>query len=605
MESNMTETLTRKQLPVGTDSFDKLMTLGRYYIDKTPYLKNVFRDDGSEVLLITRPRRFGKTMTLSMFECFLGIGADGNRNLSQKESLFSGLEIMKDRDFVEEYMGRFPVISLSLKSVSGDDFEGAYKKLAGAVRTLALKYKYLGESPALSDSEREDYRVLCEKGYLSDQAHSDELQDSLRVLTYSLFRHFNRPVVLLIDEYDVPLAKAAEKGYHPKMVTLISGLFDLLKGSSSSVTGDNSGAAYLYKTVMTGCLKVAKNSIFTGVNNFSVNTVLSNDPKFSSVMGFTKAETERILKDYDLEEYADLVRTNYDGYRFYKDEIFCPWDVVNFVDKNHVLKMVGDPESIMADNYWNTSTSSGALKGYLGYLTENDNIRMQELMDGHEIEISVNDSMNYDDLSMHRSEDFWSLLVHTGYLTSVKNLGEQRYQVRIPNLEIRQCFRENIQNFFDESLQVKDGNRAEMLAGALLSGKVNEADEIIYDVLQSYVSIRDNATRAAPENLYQGLLLGIFSNCPRAVADFKSNSESGRGYADITFKDPRRRIAVVIEIKSVPEEQMVGAADAALTQIKDRDYARPFLKNEMITDIYAYAAVFSGKQSLLKMLKIK
>lgn len=600
----MVENNDIKKLPVGEDDFASLIESNSYYIDKTPYLKSVFNDDAS-VLLITRPRRFGKTMTLSMFDSFFAMEADGSCDREKKARLFSGLEILNDPDFVLSHMGRYPVVFISLKSIYGNSFGEACNALAALVSETALAFDFLKDSPALSEIERKKFTRLCDESYLSDSDHIAVLTFALRTLCLYLFKHFGRKVLLLIDEYDVPLAKAAEKGYHPQMVTLISGFFDLLKTSPSGSTSRTAGGKILQKVVMTGCLKVAKNSIFTGVNNFSVNTVLSNDPKFSPLMGFTKDETLRLLKDYDLGEYAEMVADNYDGYRFYKDEIFCPWDVIKFVKENRGHKLSGEINEIQAGNYWNTSTSSPALKGYLGYLTENDNLRMQELMDGQEIEISVNDSMNYDDLSMHRSEDFWSLLIHTGYLTSVKNLGDERYLVRIPNLEIRQCFRENIQNFFDESLQVKDGNRAEMLAEALLAGKVNEADEIIYDVLQSYVSIRDNATRAAPENLYQGLLLGIFSNCPKAVADFKSNSESGRGYADITFKDPRRRIAVVIEIKSVPEDQMVGGAEAALTQIKDRDYARPFLKNEMITDIYAYAAVFSGKQSLLKMLKIK
>lgn len=594
-----------KNLPVGEDDFATLIESNNYYIDKTAYLKSVFNDDAS-VLLFTRPRRFGKTITLSMFDCFFAMEADGRCDMQKKLRWFSGLEILRDQAFVDANMGRYPVVFITLKSVQGNDFTQACNALATLVAETANAFDFLQDSPRLTKAEREKFQRLCDEAYLSDPDHLAVLTFSLRTLCLYLFKHFERKVLLLIDEYDVPLAKAASKNYHDKMVTFISGFFDLLKTSPSGSTSKLGGGKILQKVVMTGCLKVAKNSIFTGVNNLSVNTVLSNDPNFSSIMGFTKPETQKILQDYDLAEYTGMVRDNYDGYRFYKDEIFCPWDVVKFVKINRDHKNRGELSEITAENYWNNSTSDPALKGYLGYLSQNDNLKMQELIDGHDIEISVNDSMNYDDLSKHRPDDFWSLLLHTGYLTSDAFLGNDIYRVRIPNLEVRECFRTNIQEYFKDFVSPVNGeNKAVALAAALLEGDVARAQSLIADSLRVYVSLRDFANRSKPENFYQGLMVGILSTCSdKAIVDFQSNAEAGDGYADISFTDPHGNRAVILELKSCRSEDIAATVQDALRQIDERNYAEKYLKKQLLDEVMAYALVFSGKRCHLKLKRL-
>ncbi|MGN1280830.1 MAG: AAA family ATPase, partial [Succinivibrio sp.] len=307
-----------KSLPKGTEAFASLREDGCYYVDKTPYLKSVFTDTAA-VQLFTRPRRFGKTLLMNMFAAYLGIAEDGSDNREYKEKLFDGLEILKDKEFTEKYMGQFPVIFISLKDVFGDSFTDAYKKLAEQVFLLAQGYRLLLDSDRITDEYKKILRQLNDLQYLKDINNRTTVESALYILSNCLYRHYGKKVILLIDEYDVPLAKASEKGYHSQMVTLISQFFDVMK-----MTPNNKNTEYpIEKIVLTGCLKVAKNSIFTGVNNLSVNTVISEDPDFDSIIGFTKDETLRFLQDYELLEYADMVKNNYDGYRFNKKEMFC------------------------------------------------------------------------------------------------------------------------------------------------------------------------------------------------------------------------------------------------------------------------------------------
>lgn len=595
-----------KPLAIGREGFRMMIQSGCYYVDKTSYLQKVFQDDLSSVLLFTRPRRFGKTLLLNMFDQFLGISADGDPEIEFKRKLFDGLDVLDDQKFVDAYMGQFPVLFLSLKEIKGKNFHAAYDAMASMIASKALQFKYLWDSPNLSELEKRTLYRMCDRVYLADEDHAGEVKDALKNLCTYLFKHFKRKVVLLIDEYDVPLAKASAGGYHADMVDLISGFFDVLKTPLTGGSEGDRGEEMLQKVVMTGCLKVAKNSIFTGVNNLHVNTVLSHDDDFSSIIGFNKSETLKLLDDYEMTEYGDMVKNNYDGYRFGKDEIFCPWDVINFVDENSSHKRHGDLRLITARNYWNGSTSDSSLKGYLGYLSENDNQRMQDLVDGTPIEITVNDSMNYDDLRMHRSEDFWSLLLHTGYLTAMENPGDNRYLVRVPNLEILECFRNNIKAAFDDLLLKDDGDMAADLAIALLKGDASTADDLLFDMLQHYVSVRDTATRAAPENFYHGMLLGILGTvCNKTINGLKSNCEAGNGYADITFTDLRKRTGVVLELKVSKSGNLSDTAMAALTQIQDRDYAAPFIKSKDISNVYGYAVVFDEKNCRIEMKKLK
>ena len=387
------------------------------------------------------------------------------------------------------------------------------------------------------------------------------------------------------------------------MVTLMSGFLGILKDENT-----------LTKTVMTGCLKVAKNSIFTGVNNLYVNTVTATEKDYTGLIGFTKDETNRFLDDYDLSEYSSLVKDNYDGYRFYDKEMFCPWDVVNFIRNNYKLKIDGELQQIHADNYWTGTTSSSSIYEYLGYLTDKDTQKMQDLIDGKSISFSLNDSMNYDSLSEHNPDDFWSLLLHTGYLTldwdkttdelSKANSSSKNIFVRIPNQEIRECFIQNIQQKFKEQLS-KD-NTASSLVNSFLDGKAQEASDILFDLLQHYVSVRDTATKAPHENYYHGFLNELFSNCKDIISDYHTNYESGDGYADIIFKSKREDKLVIIEIKSASVgSDLITLSEEAVAQIEKKNYASPFMQDRMTKCVYAYGIAFSGKNCAVTVKKLK
>mgnify|MGYP004649368693 CR=1 FL=1 len=606
-------------LPYGKNGYEEIRNGGCYYVDKTPYIKTLIDTDKSAVMLFTRPRRFGKTVFMSTLNSFLKINKENPTDTSEQLRLFEGTQILKDTEFCEKYMGKYPVIFITLKSVDGDNFEDAYKMFADTVWKVSSEYEYLLESSKLNQKDKEILSQLTDINYLEDSKNSSRLKNSLRYLSELLYKEYGKLPVLLIDEYDVPLAKAsyhdllkyktydgkidANNTYHARMVTLMSGFLGVLKDENT-----------LTKTVMTGCLKVAKNSIFTGVNNLYVNTVTATEKDYTGLIGFTKDETNRFLDDYDLSEYSALVKDNYDGYRFYDKEMFCPWDVVNFIRNNYKLKIDGELQQIHADNYWTGTTSSSSIYEYLGYLTDKDTQKMQDLIDGKSISFSLNDSMNYDSLSEHNPDDFWSLLLHTGYLTldwdktteelSKANSSSKNIFVRIPNLEIRECFIQNIQQKFKEQLS-KD-NTASSLVNSFLDGKAQEASDILFDLLQHYVSVRDTATKAPHENYYHGFLNGLFSNCKDIISDYHSNYESGDGYADITFKSKREDKLVIIEIKSASVgSDLITLSEEAVAQIEKKNYASPFMQDRMTKCIYAYGIAFSGKNCAVKLLKLK
>ena len=587
---------TFKPLPLGNEDFVSLRNKGHYYVDKTPYLKKVFTDPSS-VLLFTRPRRFGKTLLMDMFATYLTIGKDGSDNREYKEKLFDGLEILKDKEFTNKYMGQFPVIFISLKKVYGETFKEAYGKLIELVAELCGNFSILKESSKLSIEDKKVLSILRDQVNLLNPDYKFILTGALNTLSNFLYKHYGKKVILLIDEYDVPLAKASEKGYHDEMVTLISQFFDFMK-----ITPNNKN---------TGCLKVAKNSIFTGVNNITVNTVLSENSSFDSIIGFTKEETIQFLKDYELEEYTNMVKENYDGYRFNEKEMFCPWDVVNFIAES--LDKIGSGKTIIPGNYWINSTSSNALLSYVGYLTDKATDKMQSLMDGLSIETYINDSMNYDTLSEHEEIDFFSLLLHTGYLTSdgyrVVNADTQKpkaiYSLRIPNLEIRECFETNILQHFKES-STQGENKAMLIANALFEGDCESAKTNLKKLLKGYVSVRDFATKAKKENFYHGFLSGVFTNCSDSISDYQSNSESGDGYADIVFKNESEDTVVILELKASKNiESVIIDAKNAIKQIDDKEYAKSYITHPFVNKIYSYGISFYKKDCYIELKKIK
>ena len=609
-------------LPVTGDTFAEVREKNRYYVDKTPYLKQVFSEDeavdenslidGTTVLLLTRPRRFGKTMLMNMFESFLNINYEKPGDTSIQDKFFKGTKILEDQKFCKKYMGQFPVISITLKDVLGDDFESAYLKLAEVVSAKANEFSFLKESPYLNEMEKAKFNLLCDEIYLkkADKQAISYVTSAIKSLSLMLYKHFNKQVYILIDEYDVPLAKAHAKGFHEKMVNLMSSFLGFLKDPQKDPLKKTS---IISKVVLTGCLKVAKNSIFTGVNNLYVNTVADQETEYTGIIGFTKDETQKILKDYELDDFSQAVKNYYDGYKFYDKEMFCPWDVISFIRKNFNFKQTGNTDDIKPGNYWDKSSSDSALGEYLGYLTDNDNQKMQDLVNGKSISFQLNDSMNYDTLSEHKSDDFWSLLLHTGYLTvdwvqtQKEELAKENNKdifVRIPNLEILECFENNILDRFGKILS-KD-NLALNIANALLEGKVDYVQDKLGPLLRSFVSVRDTATKAPHENYYHGFLNGIFTNCKDNLGEYHSNYESGDGYPDIIFKDIDCRKVAIIEIKSASVgSDLVTLSETALSQIEEKNYSEPFMSNRMIQSIDAYGIAFAGKNCAVSVKKLK
>ena len=511
-------------------------------------------------------------------------------------------------------MGKYPVICITLKGVHGKTFNQAYLKLAEIVAAKANEYGFLKDSLALDEKEKAKFEKLCDEEYLKradDEAQSYATSSIINLATM-LYKHFKKQVYVLIDEYDVPLAKAQEKDYHDEMVALISSLFDFFK----TIPQDpETGEQYVSKVIMTGCLKVAKNSIFTGVNNLYVNTVVDRETEYTGIIGFTKEETNQFLNDYELGDFAPKVKDNYDGYKFYDKEIFCPWDIVSFISDYYKKNLKGTLKLNRLENYWEGTTSDKSLSGYIGYLTDNDNQKMQDLVDGKSISFILNESMNYDCLSQHESDDFWSLLLHTGYLTvdwektdeaelSKDSKTNKEIFARIPNLEILECFEHNIKERFGNV--VKKDNLALNISNALLEGNVDFVQNKLGPLLRSFVSIRDTATRAPHENYYNGFLNGIFTNCKDNLGDYYSHIESGDGYPDLLFKDIDCRKVAIIEIKSATiGSDIETLSEKAISQIEDKKYAEPLMSNKTVKSIYGYGITFAGKSCAVSVKKLK
>ena len=606
-------------LPDNPGCYEELKDSNCYFVDKTEHLKTVFTSS-TKVQLFTRPRRFGKTLLMTMFESFLQINPEKPFDTSVQQKYFQGTKILEDKEFCDKFMGQYPVISISLKDVAGKTFEIAYKNFAKEISKLAEKYRYLLNSPKLDEEDKDKLSKILKVEFLREFENSDYLTGSLSIIATALYKEYGKYPVLLIDEYDVPLANASyhdiqntklyrdekdfKADFHYNMVDLMKSFLGILKDQKT-----------LTKIIITGCLKVAKNSLFTGVNNLKVNTVLSENEDYTGIIGFTKEETYKFLKDYKMDNFAQKVKEHYDGYKFYDKEIFCPWDIVSFISDYYKKNLKGTLKLNRLENYWEGTTSDKSLSGYIGYLTDNDNPKMQDIVDGKSISFILNESMNYDCLSQHESDDFWSLLLHTGYLTvdwektdeaelSKDSKTNKEIFARIPNPEILECFEHNIKTrFSSEFVKLNLHNK---LVDALSCGNQKETYDIFFDMLQKYVSIRDTATKAPLENYYHGFINGIFTCCENIISDYHSNYESGSGYPDITFKVERNTKAVIIEIKATSNEaDMDELASNALSQIEEKNYALPFVKTSKITEIYAYGLVFCKKDCLVTVKKLK
>ena len=589
-----------KPIGVGIEVFHKLIEENKYYVDKTALLRTVFKENGSEVLLITRPRRFGKTLTMSTFHDFLALDPSNPGDTSRQENWFRNTEIFADREFCNEFMGRFPVIFLTLKSVAFDNFNDSYSELARVISTLAMNFSYLRYSSELETEEKESFQNLLTFKHLRNISNISDLTGSLVTLTNLLYRHHKISPVLLIDEYDVPVAKAAHFGYYREMINVVGQLLaNGLKGNTN-----------MKKAVLTGCLRAAEESIFTGLNNFQNCTILnSGNDRLSAGFGFTEEETNAMLSYYGLQDYAKEVKNNYDGYNFGDLHMYCPWDVVSFCAENH--EKIRKPDSnIIADNYWINTSGNDAIEEFMGYIEAADIEKMQDLMDGKQITAIVKESLCYGDLQNHDLNDFWTLLLYTGYLTfdpKYRSAIKKEVKAYIPNEEIRECFKSRILNFFKKDPVIK--NHTKGLMSSLFSGEADKVQEHLNGLLRKYVFIRDFATKAPKENFYPGFMNGLLINSVSYARELKSNIESGNGYIDLIIGSEEKHTLVILELKQTDTEPAFGgntkSAHSALKQIIDTGYAEPYADDDFVKNIYAYGICFHRKSCAVAGRKLK
>ena len=589
-----------KPVNIGAESFHELIESNSYYVDKTPFIRTVFQEIASKVLLITRPRRFGKTLTMSTFHDFLAINPDNPEDLSRQKLWFKDTAIFSDKEFCRRYMGRFPVIFISLKSVYGSDFDKAYQQLGSTVYKMMFPFRYLADSSKLSKDDIGYFQKLQNKEFLCDQKHQNNLVDSLEQLCCWLWMHHGVKPVVLIDEYDVPIAKAAERGYYREMVDVI-GLF-----LGNALKTNN----HLGRGILTGCLRAAKESIFTGLNNFQNCSILdSENDQLSRAIGFTEEETNEVLSYYGLDKYRNEVKNNYGGYNFGTAHMYCPWNVMNFCDDNYELVAQSD-ELVTADNYWINTSGNAAIEDFMGYIKSGDVDLMQELLDGKSITAAVKESLCYGDLQNHDLNDFWTLLLYTGYLTfdpseTVRKENQTLYQLYIPNQEIRKCFESKILDFFRNNPAMK--NHTEDLIRNMFAGDEAEVQLHLNRLLEKYVSIRDFATSAPKENYYHGFMNGLLINGCSLIQEQKSNFESGNGYIDLLLLSASRDSIIILELKRTDDKvaDTRNIALEAINQIINTRYADVYLENETITSIYAYGICFYKRSCSVAVQKLK
>ena len=577
----------KKTLATGNESFLDMIRDNRYYVDKTSFIKPLM-ESGIYVQLITRPRRFGKTLFMDTLHRFLEINPQNPGDTTKQAQLFSGLNVTKEAEFCAQFMGQYPVLFISLKDVKGLDFASARTELAHTLLQKALSFSYLLDSPKLSDFDKSFLKNCSTMGYLKNPENFDEAKKFLTYMVQILAKHYERQVILLIDEYDVPLQKSVKAGYYHQMLEFMQSFLSLLKSSSELKVNDRQA---LRKTILTGCLRVSKASIFTDVNNFDVDSVCTQGGPLSAAIGFTESEVNQLLAYYDLEEKKDTVKQWYDGYRIGNSEIFCPWDVVRFCDG--IQRPEVDQEKFVPENYWADTSSNEVIEEFLRFISSTDADRMQTLVDGGSIDIRINDQLTYGEFKKHRSEDFWTLLLYTGYLTITARPERGVYRLHIPNAEIRETFSTRIQNYFSDENEAYAA-RGESVAKALFRGDQEGVKEQLSELLESYVSVRDTATRANAENYYHGFLLGLLSST-EMVKNMESNREAGDGFADLIFTSSGARVGVVLELKHCNEiKDMTGVAKKALDQIKSKRYTQG-LKGYACTKSYGYGIAFCRK----------
>ena len=582
----------RKGIAVGTDDYSKVIYDNCYFVDKTSLIKAVFAQNKSEVLLISRPRRFGKTLTMSMFYHFLSINHNRPEDLLSHVELFKDTKIFADQEFCQKFMGQYPVIFLSLKEIEGNSFEEVFQRLARTIYILVEKeFRFLLESDKLSEENKNDLRCLLNFKLLKKTSSKEQIQSSLLLLTQFLYQHYGKKAIVLIDEYDVPLAKASVRGYYNEMV-------DVIRGMLGSVLKTNT---CLKKAVLTGCLRVSKESIFTGLNNISVNTVFSRNEELATGIGFTKDETIDMLDYYGLSSFNNIVKEWYDGYNFANHEMFCAWDVVKFCSEAIDL---ADSQKMLPQNYWINTSSNDLIYQFLGYLTEQDAVDMQTLVDGGTISKKIRETLNYEDLKHHESDDFWSMLLYTGYLTvaghSNFDVASSELNLRIPNKSIRNCFKEKIQDYFTKApTQVQ---KAAKILQAVFNADAEQLRVDIEDALAKFISVRDFSTNAPKEYYYHGFLNGVFSTQEGVFKRYTSNQEAGNGYSDITILSKDSRTGYILELKYTNDENyLVKESKKALTQIEEQKYLEPFRLRGITKKVYGFGICFSGKSCFVSV----
>lgn len=563
-----------KRLPVGMDDFKEIRKSEFYYIDKTKLIEQVL-ENWSKVNLFTRPRRFGKTLNMSMLKCFFEIGTD--------TTFFDGLYISKNQALCEEYMGKYPVVLLSLKSVEGLTFEEARASLCELIAGEVRRFKFLEKSDRLDDDEKNAYHDLIFIQNLKEAILGTKLKFSLKKISELLYKHYGQKAIILIDEYDVPLDKAFQHGYYREMVTLIRGLF-----GEAFKTND-----FLQFAVLTGCLRISKESIFTGLNNFKVYA--ANDLRYDEAFGFTNEEVKRLLADYHLEEHFAEVKEWYDGYHFGNADIYCPWDVINYVDD-----LVFDPKA-RPKAYWINSSGNDLVKRFIDKADMTTRDEIEELIAGHAVKKRIRMDLTYDEVD-NTIDNVWSVLFTTGYLTREGREMDGIYRLIIPNKEVREVFVLQIREWFNRVV-ANDRASTEKINRGFLEGNVEDIQRELTHFLGESISVLDTKARNEEKEIfYHGILIGILkSNVSWAV---RSNRESGDGYADILITPKNPDVGIVIELKYARSfKELDQACERALEQIRDRRYDEA-LREDGRNEVLAYGIAFWKKRCKVVVDKI-
>lgn len=571
MENNVME--RKKMLPIGIENFEEIRTEGFYYVDKTGMLKELLYNWG-KVNLFTRPRRFGKSLNMSMLKSFFEIGG--------KREIFDGLEISKEKDLCDKYMGKFPVIFISLKGVNGEDYLSARTMMASVIGNEALRFQFLADSEKLTDREKELYKQLVRLDNKNDDMFlmsGSVLSESLHTLSQLLEKYYGQKVVMIIDEYDVPLDKAWQEGYYDQMVKLVRNIFiQALKTNDS-----------LYFAVLTGCLRISKESIFTGLNNPKILSV--TDVRFEEAFGFTDREVQELLSYYGLGERYELIREWYDGYQFGNAGVYCPWDVLNYCEALRA-DIDAPPQA-----YWTNTSGNHIVKSFIHKATRQTRNEIERLIGGEAILKNIREELTYSELE-RSIDNLWSVLFVTGYLTKRGKPEDGGYWLAIPNKEIRQIFVSQIKEWFQEEAR-KDAPKLDAFCKAFPERDVAAIEEQLNSYLMRTISIRDTcAPRERKENFYHGILLGLLSH--REEWDVFSNAESGLGYSDILIEIVEKRTGIVIEVKYAEKGNLEAGCREAMKQIEEKQYVRTLLEDGM-TEIIRYGIACYKKQCKVVM----